>query len=161
MVEHDERQRSPHAAPTGAATPPRDERSVADLVRELGGESGRLVREEVELAKTELREKVEVYQRNAVRMLIGGVLLLGAVAVLLAAANRGLTALLAEYVSVDVAVWLAPLILAALVATIGWSLVKGAQRAIQREGPVPRQTVETLRQEKEWMKQEAKEVRRG
>ena len=138
-----------------------DERSLGSLIKELGDESSRLVQEEVRLAKTEMREKVEVYERNAIKMAVGGVLLLGAVFVLLVAVNRGLTVLLDQYMSLEVAVWLSPLILAALAALIGWSMFKSAQRAMGREGVVPQQTMETLRNEKDWVKQQAREVRHG
>lgn len=161
MADHETERAGSTAATADVATPTRDDRSLADLIRELGGESSRLVREEVELAKAEMREKLEVYERNLLKMLIGAALLLGAAAVLLVAVNRGLTVLLGEFVAAEVAVWLAPLILAVPAAAIGWGLVKAAQRAMKKEGVTPRQTVETLRQETEWAKREAKEVRHG
>lgn len=138
-----------------------DERSLGSLIKELGNESSRLVQEEVRLAKTEMREKVEVYERNAAKMAVGGVLLLGAVFVLLVAVNRGLTVLLEQFVSLEVAVWLSPLILALLAGLIGWGMFKSAQRAMAREGVMPRQTMETLRDEKDWVKQQAREVGHG
>ena len=140
---------------------PRDDRSLGSLIKELGDESSRLLREEVQLAKTEMQEKVDVYQQNAVKMAVGGVLLMGALFVLLIAVNRGLTALLEQFMSLEIAVWLAPLILAAVAGLIGWSLVKGAQKAMKREGVTPRKTVATLKEEKEWAKREAREVRDG
>lgn len=161
MADHETGRAGSRAATADVATSTRDDRSLPDLIRELGGESSRLVREEVELAKAEMREKLEVYERNLLKMLIGGALLLGAAAVLLVAVNRGLTVLLGEFMAAEVAVWLAPLILAVLAAAIGWGLVKAAQRAMKKEGVTPRQTVETLRQETEWAKREAKEVRHG
>lgn len=161
MADHETPRAGSTAATADVATPRRDDRSLADLIRELGGESSRLVREEVELAKAEMREKLEVYERNLLKMFIGGGLLLGAAAVLLVAVNRGLTVLLGEFMAAEVAVWLAPLMLAVLAAAIGWWLVKAAQRAMKKEGVTPKQTVETLRQETEWAKREAKEVRHG
>lgn len=142
---------SPHLAEDG--------RSLGKLVKDLGEEAGRLVREEVQLAKAEMREKLGVYERNSAKMAVGGALLLGALFVLLVAVNRGLTALLEQFVAIEIAVWLAPLILAVAVAAIGWSMVKGAQRAMSREGMVPQKTMETLREEKNWMKREAREMR--
>lgn len=162
MAEHTETRVREGAGPVERTTPREgDDRSLGSLIKELGDESSRLIQEEIQLAKTEMREKVQVYERNAVKMAIGGVLLLGALFVLLVAVNRGLTALLTLFVAVEVAVWLAPLILAAVAGLIGWSMVKGAQKAMKKEGVTPKRTVATLREEKNWVKQEAREVRNG
>lgn len=144
-----------------AIRPSGDGRSLGTLIRDLGEETGRLVRKEVELAKAEMREKLDVYERNVVKLAVGGALLFGALFVLLVAVNRGLTALLEQFMAVEIAVWLAPLILAGVVALVGWGMVRGAQRAMSREGMVPRKTLETLREERNWMKREAREVRHG
>lgn len=139
----------------------RDDRSLGDLIRELGSESSRLVQQEVSLAKAEMREKVNVYERNAARIAIGGALLLGAVLVLVIAVNRALTALLHQFMAIELAVWVAPLILAVVFGLIGWSMVRGGQRAIKEEGVMPQQTMETLRQEKDWVKREVREATNG
>lgn len=161
MADSDHARGAATDAPARPPRAPRDERSVGDLIRELGSESTRLVREEVELAKAEMREKLDVYEKNVVKMLLGGALLLGAFAVLLVAVNRGLTALLGQFMAVDIAVWLAPLILAVVFGLIGWGMVKGAQRAMGREGVAPKRTLDTLREEKDWAKREVKEIRNG
>lgn len=143
----------------GPEARPRDSRSVGRLVRDLGEESSRLIREEMELARTEMREKLDVYEKNGVRMLFGGVILLAALGILLVALNRGLTMLLEQVVSIEVAVWLAPLILGVVFGLTGWALVKAAQRGIREEGVAPKQTLRTLREERDWAKREAREMR--
>lgn len=140
---------------------PVDDRSLGSLIRELGDEGGRLIREEVQLAKTEIREKIEVYERNTVKMVVGGVMLLGAFFVLLVAVNRGLTVLLAQFMALSLAVWLAPLILATIAGITGWSMTRNAQSEMKREGVVPTQTMQTLREEKDWVQRQAREVRHG
>jgi VIT1/CCC1 family predicted Fe2+/Mn2+ transporter len=140
---------------------PVDDRSLGSLIKELGDEGSHLIREEVQLAKTELREKLEVYQRNTVRMAVGGVLLLGAFFVLLVAVNRGLTVLLGQFMSVEVAVWMAPLIIALIAGVAGWTMTRNAQGEMKREGLTPTQTMRTLREEKNWVQQQAREVRHG
>ncbi|MFO7653371.1 MAG: phage holin family protein [Candidatus Krumholzibacteriia bacterium] len=139
----------------------RDERSLGELIKELGGESSRLLREEVQLAKAEMNEKVEVYKSSLVKMMIGVGLLLGALVVLLAAVNRGLTVLLGQFMSAEVAVWVAPLILAIIFGLIGWSMLKGAQKAMKDEGMTPHRTVDSLRSDRDWAKREVKERRNG
>lgn len=163
MAQHQDRnQVSPGNGETRRYIQPvADDRSLGSLIRELGDEGSRLIREEVQLAKTELREKIEVYERNTVKMVVGGVLLLGAFFVLLVAVNRGLTVLLGEFMATEVAVWLAPLILALVAGATGWSMTSGAQSEMKREGLTPNQTMQTLREEKDWVQRQVREVRHG
>jgi hypothetical protein len=136
------------------ASPVTAGRSIATLIKELGADSSRLVREEIALAKAEMREKLEVYRRSTARMAVGGALLLAAMLVVLVAVNRGLTALLAQAMDLEVAVWLAPLMLAVVFGLIGWSLVRRGKEEMAAEGLTPRATMETIREEKRWVQEE-------
>ena len=162
MARHQDRNRaSTGNGETQPYLPPVDDRSLGSLIKELGDEGGRLIREEVQLAKTELREKVEVYERNTAKMVVGGVLLLGAFFVLLVAVNRGLTVLLGQFMTAEVAVWMAPLILALIAGATGWGMTRNARSQMKREGLTPTQTMRVLREEKDWVQQQAREVRHG
>ncbi|HEU5208439.1 MAG TPA: phage holin family protein [Longimicrobiales bacterium] len=130
----------------------RDERSIGQLFKELQSESSTLVRQEVELAKAEVMESVRSYARSAVSMAIGGALLLAALFGVLWTINMALTALLEDAVGLENAVWLSPLILSAVIAIIGYSMVKGASNRMREESLVPRRTTETLKEEKQWLK---------
>ena len=141
---------------TYAPPPPSDERSIPDLLRELSREAGNLVRGEAELAKAEVREKVDVYKKNVTGIAIGGALLLASVLLLMAAVNRGLTALLEGVVGLETAVWLAPLILAVVVAATGTAMLKGAIGRIRAEGLKPRDTVATLKDDARWIERKVK-----
>lgn len=147
--------------PTSEEAPQAEERSFGQLVRELGAESSTLIREELRLAKAEMREKANVYEKNAAKMAAGGVFLAGALFMLLVALNRGLTVLLEGLVGAETALWLSPVILAVFAGIVGWSMVKAAQSAMRREGIMPEETVETLREEKDWVQREAREMRHG
>lgn len=151
----------PDPAAPGAGPPEPEDRSLGDLIRELASESGRLVREEVELAKTELREKLEVYEQKLGEMSVGIALLLGAFGLLLLALERALTLLLVPLVGAGVAVWLAPVVLALVIGTVGWRVVDAARDRVGEEGIMPEEAIRTAREEKEWLEREAKEVRRG
>lgn len=154
---------------TGRATLPRtgdgarqvlwDGRSVPDLLRELSGEVADLARLEVELAKTEMSEKLEVFQRGMIATVVGGTFMLAALLALLWAVNLALTALLAQFVSLDIAVWLSPLILAAVLAPIGWAMMKGGTRSMKREGVTPSMTRETLEEDRRWAGEKAREIK--
>lgn len=130
----------------------RDERSIGDLIKELRGESSTLLRQEVELAKAEMRETVSTYTRNAINVAIGGALLLAALFGLLWAINMALTALLEGAVGLETAVWLSPLILTVVIGVIGLSMVKGGVNRIKEESIVPRRATATLKEEKQWLK---------
>ena len=136
-----------------------DHRSITDLFRELSSESGDLVRKEVELAKAELNEKMSIFGRGVVSMGIGGALLLCALLTGLWALNGGLTALLAQFLALDIAVWLSPLILTLCLGIGGWMMISGAKERMAREGLSMRRTRETLMADKRWAQAKVTEVK--
>ena len=136
-----------------------DGRSVPELIRELSREGADLVRQEVSLAKAELNEKVDTYRESAVSMAIGGALLLAALLMFAQAVNHGLTALLAQGMDLEIAVWLAPLLLALALAAIGWGVFSGGRKKMAEEGIVPEATRETLIEDKRWASRKVREVR--
>jgi hypothetical protein len=81
----------------------------------------------------------------------GAVTFLGALA-LLAAVISGLTSLLDQFMDLNVAVWLAPLLVGIALAVIGYGLVKKALETLKRESLTPRKTTESLQENKEWLK---------
>lgn len=129
-----------------------DARSIGDLLRELSLEGRTLVRQEVELAKTELAEKVSVYSRNAVSMAVGGALLLVALMAVGTAVIYGLIVLFDQFLPFEVAVWLGPLMFGAVIGLVGWSMIKKGRERMADEGLMPQRTVETLREDKDWLK---------
>ncbi|HYE03179.1 MAG TPA: phage holin family protein [Phycisphaerales bacterium] len=130
-----------------------DDRSVADLFRELAHESGALVRQEVELAKAEVQEKLTALARRSVLVVVGAVVgLLGAIA-LTAALGWGLASLLINAgLAADIAMWLAPLIVGLVLAGAGAALVMRGVAAIRNMSLVPRKTAEDLQETTRWMK---------
>lgn len=130
----------------------REERSIGQLLKELRDETTTLLRQEVDLAKTEMGEKASRVGTNLGSLALGGaVAFLGALA-LLAAVVYGLTSLLDQFMSLGVAVWLAPLIVGVILAAVGYSLVKKALETLKQESLAPRRTTETLQENKEWLK---------
>ncbi len=130
----------------------RDERSIGQLFKELQSESTTLARKEVELAKAEITESLKTYARSAVSMAIGGALLLAALFGVLWTINMALTALLEGAVGLETAVWLSPLILSVVIAIAGYSMISSARKRMSEESIVPRRTTETLKEEKQWLK---------
>lgn len=130
----------------------RDERSLGQLLKELSGETSTLLRQEVELAKTEMSEKASRVGTNLGSLAVGGaVAFLGALA-LLAAVISGLTSLFDQFMDLEVAVWLAPLLVGIALAAVGYGLVKKALETLKHESLAPRRTTESLQENKEWLK---------
>jgi xanthine/uracil permease len=130
----------------------REERSIGQLLKELRDETTTLLRQEVDLAKTEMGEKASRVGKNVGSLAVGGgVAFLGALA-LLAAVIYGLTSILNQFMSVGVAIWLAPLIVGLVLAAIGYSLVQKALATLRQESLTPTRTTQTLQENKEWLK---------
>ncbi|HYO16258.1 MAG TPA: phage holin family protein [Thermoanaerobaculia bacterium] len=131
----------------------KDDRSLGQLLKELTHETSTLLKQEVDLAKTEMSEKASRVGANLGSLAVGGgVALLGALA-LLAFAIYGLQALLRQFMDPDVAVWLAPLIIGVVLAAIGYSLIKKALETLKRESITPQRTTQSLQENKEWLKE--------
>lgn len=129
-----------------------EERSIGQLLKELRDETTTLLRQEVDLAKTEMSEKASRFGTNVGALALGGaVLFLGALA-LLAAVIYGLTSLLDQFMSVGVAIWLAPLLVGLVLAGVGYSLTKKALDTLRQESLTPKKTTQSLQENKEWLK---------
>ncbi len=132
--------------------PVRDERSLGQILKDLTSETSTLLRQEVELAKTEMSEKATKVGTNVGEMAVGGaVAFLGAMA-LLFAMIYGLTALLDQFMSLRVAIWLAPLLVGLALAGLGYSMIKKALETLRHEGIAPTKTTQSLQENKEWLK---------
>ena len=127
--------------------------SVGELLRELSEETSTLVRQEVHLAKAELTATAKQAGK-------GGALLAGA-AVMGLALLGAFTAFLVLVLDLVVAAWLAALIVTALYAVIVTVLALAGRSALRKATPVaPEQTVETVKEDVEWAKTQARSVKR-
>jgi len=122
----------------------RREESIGALVRDLAAETNTLLRQEIELAKAELGEKVRTAGRGA--GMFGGAGVAGLLA--LGSLTACLIALLATALD---HVWLSALIVALLWAAIGAALAMRGREQVKEAAPaVPEQTVETLKEDVAW-----------
>lgn len=125
-----------------------DDRSLGELFTDLSRKTTMLVRQEIELAKTEMTEKITEAGKNIGFLVIGGAVLYTGLIFILAA----LAILLADYMS-D---WLAALIVGLIVAVIGVVLVQRGRTALKQTTLAPEKTIETLKEDKEWVQQQVK-----
>jgi uncharacterized membrane protein YqjE len=121
------------------------ERGMGDLVKELSGQVSVLMRQEIELARTEATEKAKKAGVGA--GMLGGA---GVAALLMLGA---LTAFLILVLALALPNWAA-----ALIVTGVWAVVAGVLALLGREKvrevrtPVPEKTVETMKEDVEWLK---------
>ena len=124
-----------------------DPRPLGELFTELALETGTLVRKEVELAKVEMTAKAKSAGKNVLSIALGGaVALLGALA-LMAALILGLGTL--------IPMWVSALVVGVLICNAGGALVASGIRAVKAIDPAPRQTLQTLEEDKQWLKKQA------
>jgi uncharacterized membrane protein YqjE len=122
-----------------------EDRSIGGLIKELMQELSSLVRNEAELAKAEVSEKVSQVESGIISMAIASVLLLVGLIVLMQAAVVGVGYLLPP----DTRAWLAPLIVGGVLAIIGLILLmKGRSNLKARNLTSMDRTSESLRKDK-------------
>jgi hypothetical protein len=130
-----------------------DDRSVADLLRQLSEQTATLVRQELELAKAEVIVKGKRVGIGA--GMFGGASVFGVYAF------GALTACLILALSTALDAWLAALIVAVVYAAIAGVLaLTGKTKVQQATPPVPEQTVDSVKEDVQWTKERAKASRR-
>jgi len=123
---------------------PKAERSLGELLAELTREITTLVRQELTLAKAEMSQKVSRVGMDLAFLAAGG-----------AVAYAGLLALVGALVAVLnlwMPLWAAALLVGLIVVGIGGALVMKGIQALKREDLAPRQTLETLKEDVQWAK---------
>ena len=129
----------------------RDARSIGELFAELAQESATLVRQEVQLAKTEMSRKASRVGKDVGFLAAGG-----------AVAYAGLLAILAGVIfllGLAVPLWLSALLVGIVVAIVGYFLVKKGLDALKQEDLAPQETINTLKEDKEWAKDQTDRTR--
>jgi uncharacterized membrane protein YqjE len=119
--------------------------SMGGLLGELASQSAGLVRDEVALARQEIREKLKAVQSAAIVIAVASVLALVSLLALCSAAILALAQYLKPWQSA-LAVGLVLAIVASIVAFVGIGQLK-------RTNLKPEQTIETLEENKEWLKE--------
>ena len=130
------------------------EEPVSVLLKRFGQDASTLVRQEITLAKLELRESVKGLAKDAGKLgTAAGLGLFGGFA-LLAFVIIGLGDLINNY-------WLSALIVAVLLLGAAALMAKGALDHIKKNGLKPEETVQTLIEDQRWAKREAQEFKQS
>jgi len=128
---------------------PDDNRSLGELFGDLGRQVGTLVRQEVDLAKVELSQKASQTGRNVASLAVGGLIAYAGLLIVL----MGIAFLLVQ-VGLDASI--AFLIVGIIVLAIGGFLVWRGMQQMREMDLAPRQTVETMKENVEMIKEHPK-----
>ena len=129
------------------------ERPLGEVARDLTRDLSLLVRQEVELAKSEMAKKG--------RVAAPGLGMIGGAGVVGLMAAGALTAFLILALSLFLPEWAAALIVGAALAAVAYVLVRqGKERVAAVGNPLPEQTIETVKEDVEWAKTRATSARK-
>jgi hypothetical protein len=125
-----------------------EERSIGELFGELSQDVALLVRQEAQLAKTEMQQKLSKVTTDLVSLATGGVVaLVGGLAL-----TAALILLLIDPIGIKP--WLAALLVGAAMAIIGYVLLQRGLKDLKRTDPTPRRTVDTIKDDIQWAKEQ-------
>jgi uncharacterized membrane protein YqjE len=127
-----------------ATQPKQAEKSLGELFGEMTSEVSQLMRKEVELAKVEIKE--EVGRAGKAGGMFGGGAVAGYFALLFV--SLALAWLLDQAMNTALAFF----IVGALYGIAAAVLISRGREQMKQVDPVPRQTVETLKEDAEWVK---------
>ena len=130
------------------------EAPLGDLIRRFGQDAGTLIKQEITLAKLELRESVKGLAKDAGKLgAAAGLALFGGFA-FLAFVIVGLGDLINNY-------WLSALIVAVLLLGAAAVMAKGALASIKKNNLAPQETVQTLKEDQRWAKREVQDFKQS
>lgn len=125
-----------------------DEPTLGDLFSSLTEDMSTLIRKEVDLARTETLEKVSSATRSVVSMVAGGMIAYAGLIGVMIAVIVGLSRLMP--------LWLSALIVGIVVIVIGAIMIMSGRNSLQKMTVVPEQTVESIKENTEWAKEQVK-----
>jgi len=122
-----------------------------ELVKELGWQAQRLLKEEIRLARSEIRDEVKGAAQGGVIAGVGGALLYGGVLALIACVGFAL--------ALVTPLWLAFLITGVAFVLIGGLIAAGGAGRMKQSNLKPDQTTETLKEDGRWASETMRAVR--
>ena len=133
---------------------PEDNRSLGDLFRELASETRTLVRQEVQLAKTEATNTAKKAGKHIGLAAAGGFVAYAGLIVLLIGVGALLAALFGDGWG-----WLGYVLVGLATAVAGYAVLKNGLNGLKNTDFSLEHTAETLKEDTQWMKEEVSEVK--
>ena len=125
-----------------------EERSISDVLQDILRNVQEMVRSEIRLAKVEIREEVRRAISSSVWIAAGAVVAVSAWLFLLWT--------LAYALATRMPMWAATLVVSVVIAASATVLIMGGIRRAKRIQAIPERTVESVKENLEWMKQPTK-----
>lgn len=123
-----------------------EEPGLGELFATLSNQASQLFRQEVQLAQAEMTTKAMRAGKNVALVVLGAVTAQGAFLAIIAA----LILALAQVMDA----WLAALLVGIGLAIVAAMLVQVGLKQLKEIDPAPRQTIQTMRENKEWLTQQ-------
>ena len=127
--------------------------STGDLVKELSDQTTILVRQEIELAKAELTQKGKILGAGA--GMLGGAALVALL--MLGVLTALILSLLDKAMDFSLAALIVTIVYAAIAAVLA---LASRERIKQGMPPAPEETVETVKEDVQWAKSQARSARK-
>ena len=127
---------------------PQTQRSVSDVLQDIVGNLQQIIRNEFRLARVEINEKVVRAKEPAAILASGVVIGLYGFGFLLLA--------LVYALSIVIPPWLAALLVSIVLAIGAVILVASGRNALKQVDPVPEKTVQTVKENVQWAKEQIK-----
>ena len=125
-----------------------EDRSIGELFGQLTQDMTLLVRQEIQLARVEMSDKISKVTTNVISVAAGGfVAYLGGLALVAA-----LILAIRDLANISLAV--SALIVGAVLAIIGYVMLQRGMKELKRVDLSPRRTVETLKDDVQWAKEQ-------
>jgi hypothetical protein len=130
-----------------------DRRGIGELVRDVAEDSAALARKEIHLLRVELSEIVRGIGKGAAMMIAAAALGIVGIQIFV----FGLVLLLGGEI-LRGRYWLAAFLTTAVFAVLAVVLVKRGMAALTPRNMLPDQSMESLKEDKEWLKQQTRSV---
>lgn len=126
----------------------REDRSIGELFGQLSQDMTLLFRQELQLARTEMSDKISRLTTNLISVAAGGfVAYLGGLALVAA-----LILAIRDLANISLAV--SALIVGAVLAIAGYFMLQRGMKELKRVDLAPRRTVESLKDDVQWAKEQ-------
>lgn len=133
----------------------REDRSLGELFGRLSQDLSLLFRQEIQLARAELSEKISGLTSNLVSVLAGGfVAYVGALAIVAAL-------ILFLYEVVGISPWVSALLVGAVFALGGYLMLSKGLKELKRVDLAPRRTVENIKEDVQSIKDDVRQRSNG
>lgn len=125
------------------------DKPLGSLMADLTRETSTLIRDEVQLAKVEMSEKVDKATSGAIALFTGGLVVFSGLLVLLAA----VTILLADLIEpLTTQPWVAPTIVGLIVAIVGLVMLRRGRHNLSVDGLTPHRSARSLHRDRDMLR---------